>query len=422
MNEVNAAIQSMKLNKASGPTGVVIDMIRALDEAGTEWLWELIETIWKEEGMPFDWEESEMVYIYKQKGDAMECGNYRGIKLMEHALKVFERVIVGKLRKIVSIHEMQFGFMPGKSTVDAIFITRQVQEKFLEGNRKLYWCFVDLEKAFDRVPREVMYWCLRKRGVPERLVNMIKMIYKGARTVVRTRSGKTEPFEVKVGLHQGSALSPFLFAVVMDVLSENVRRDMLWDLLFADYLVITAETEEQLQERYRAWQENLERGGLRVNVGKTEVMISSRGGREDLHIRTTAGEELKQTTSFKYLGSVISEEGGCELEVRQRIKAGWAKWRQVSGVILDKKVPMKLRIKVYKTVIRPVLLYGSETWAMRRKEEGALERTEMRMLRWILGISLLERIESEDIRKRAGVCKITDKACESRMRWYGHVV
>ena len=152
LNEVNAAIQSMKLNKASGPTGVVIEMIKALDEAGTEWLWELLETSWKEEGMPFDWEESEMVYIYKQKGDAMECSNYRGIKLMEHALKVFERVIVSKLRKIVNIHEMQFGFMPGKSTVDAIFITRQVQENFLEGNRKLYWCFVDLEKAFHRVP------------------------------------------------------------------------------------------------------------------------------------------------------------------------------------------------------------------------------------------------------------------------------
>ena len=108
--------------------------------------------------------------------------------------------------------------------------------------------------------------------------------------------------------------------------------------------------------------------------------------------------------------------------MRQRIKAGWAKWRQVCGVILDKKMPMKLRIKVYKTVIRPVLLYGSETWAMQRKEEGALERTEMRMLRWILGISLMERIESEDIRKRAGICKITNKARENRMRWFGHVV
>ena len=109
---------------------------------------------------------------------------------MEHILKLLERVIESKLRTLVDIHEMQFGFMPGKSTVDAIFIIRQVQEKFLEGNRKLYWCFVDLEKAFDRVPREVVYWSLRKRGVPERLIGMIKSLYAGARTVVRTKCGK----------------------------------------------------------------------------------------------------------------------------------------------------------------------------------------------------------------------------------------
>ena len=165
-------------------------------------------------------------------------------------------------------------------------------------------------------------------------------------------------------LHQGSALSPFLFAVVLDVLSEDVREAMLWDLLFTDDLVITAETMEELQERYEAWRENLERGGLKVNIRKTEVMLSSRDGREDLNVMSGAGEELKQVTSFKYLGSVVSEEGGCDLEVRQRNKAAWAKWRQVSGVILDKKIPLKLRIKVYKTVIRPVLLYGAETWSL----------------------------------------------------------
>ena len=419
--EVKKAIEKMKNNKASGPTGVVIEMIKALEEEGIEWVWELLRTCWEEEGKPTDWEESEMVTIYKQKGDSMECENYRGIKLLEHILKLLERVIESKLRTLVDIHEMQFGFMPGKSTVDAIFIIRQVQEKFLEGNRKLYWCFVDLEKAFDRVPREVVYWSLRKRGVPERLIGIIRSLYEGAKTMVRTRYGKTDAFEVKVGLHQGSALSPFLFAVVMDVLSEDVRGAMLWDLLFADDLVITAESMEELQERYEAWRECLERGGLRINIRKTEVMLSSREGREELHITSGDGGELKQVTSFKYLGSVMSEEGGCDLEVRQRIKAAWAKWREVSGVILDRKVPMKLRMKIYKTVIRPVLLYGAETWALRRKEEGVLERTEMKMLRWILGVSLMERIESDEIRKRVGICKITDKARESRLRWYGHV-
>ena len=89
----------------------------------------------------------------------------------------------------------------------------------MEGNQKLYGCFVDLEKAYDRVPREIVYWCLRKKRVPEKLVRLIKVMYQGARTTIRTVHGKTEEFEVKVGLHQGSALSPFLFAIVIDVLS-----------------------------------------------------------------------------------------------------------------------------------------------------------------------------------------------------------
>ena len=100
--------------------------------------------------------------IYKQKGDALECGNYRGIKLLEIALKVCERAIERRIREIVHIHSShQFGFMPGRGTIDPIFILRQVQKKILEGNRKRYWTFMDLEKAIDRVPTEVLYWSLR---------------------------------------------------------------------------------------------------------------------------------------------------------------------------------------------------------------------------------------------------------------------
>lgn len=108
--------------------------------------------------------------------------------------------------------------------------------------------------------------------------------------------------------------------------------------------------------------------------------------------------------------------------MRQRIKVVWQKWREVSGVILDRKILLKLRMKIYISVLRPVLLYGAETWPLRKKEEDILERTEMRMVRWIAGISLLERRESEDIRKMCGIFSVTEKAREARLRYYGQVI
>lgn len=383
----------------------------------------MLEKIWETETKPKDWEESEMVKFYKQKGDILNCENYRGIKLLEHVMKIFEKVLEGRLREIVPIHKHQFGFMNGKSTTDAVFIVRQIQEKYLEGNKKVYWCFVDLEKAYDRVPRRVLYWCLRKRGVPEKIVRLVEMLYDGAKTTVRTKYGKTDPFSIEVGLHQGSALSPFLFLIVLDTITRELRNDEeLWELLFADDLVIVADTEEELQQRFIAWKHNLERRGMKVNTNKTEVMISSREGNEDINITAEDGQRIEQTREFKYLGSILAEEGGTEKAVRQRVKAVWQKWREVSGVILDRKIPLKLRMKIYKSVLRPVLLYGAETWSLRKKEEDILERTEMRMVRWIAGISLLERRESEDIRKMCGIGNIREKAREARLRYYGHII
>ena len=126
-----------------------------------------------------------MVNLYKGKGNALECSSYREIKLLEHVLKVLERVIEARIRKIVKIDELQFGFSPGKGTTDAIFIVRQVQEKFLGKQKKLWIAFVYLEKAFDRVPRDVLWWALRRVGVEEWLIKAIKSMYERCTTTVR---------------------------------------------------------------------------------------------------------------------------------------------------------------------------------------------------------------------------------------------
>ncbi|XP_068220033.1 uncharacterized protein [Palaemon carinicauda] len=123
-----------------------------------------------------------------QKRDVMECGNHRGIELIEHCMKFFERVLDESLREIVQILKQQYGFMRGKGTVDAIFIASQPQEKRLEENQKLMI--------------EIMFRGLRKRRVPERFVRMVQIMYKRTRIKVITVVGETVTFEVSVGLHQ----------------------------------------------------------------------------------------------------------------------------------------------------------------------------------------------------------------------------
>ena len=94
-----------------------------------------------------------MVPIFKKKRDVMKCGSYRGVKLLEHGMKIIERVLERRIRALVDFGEAQFGFMPGKGTVDALFLVRRLQEEHRAKDKKMYMCFVDLEKAFDRVPR-----------------------------------------------------------------------------------------------------------------------------------------------------------------------------------------------------------------------------------------------------------------------------
>ena len=99
------------------------------------------------------WRKSTLVPIFKNKGDIQECENYRGIKLVSHTLKIWERMIESRLREMVNISEEQFGFMPGRSITDAIFALRQVVKKYREGQQNVHCVFIDMEKACDRVPR-----------------------------------------------------------------------------------------------------------------------------------------------------------------------------------------------------------------------------------------------------------------------------
>ena len=158
---------------------------------------------------------------------------------------------------------------------------------------------MDIEKAFDRIPREVVRWAMQKLGVDEWLIRTVMALYTEACTVVRTDAGLSESFEVNVGLHQGSVLSPLLFAAVMNVVSSEARSGLPSELLYADDLVIMAPTMEQLGRRVADWRASLLGKGLKVNAGKSKVMVGSNGGKMIVNSGSgpvvSVGKEYRQT-------------------------------------------------------------------------------------------------------------------------------
>ena len=193
-------------------------MLKSVPDMFCKIIADLMNAIIREGKVPVDWSDSIIVSLFKGKGDALDWNNYRGLKLTDNVLKLIERVVENIIRETVNIDEVQFGFCPGRGTSDAIFILRQLQEKYLAKQRKLYMESVDLEKPFDRVLRRVLWWALRVVGVPEWLVKVVQAMYVGARSRTRVNSSSSEEFEVKAEVHQGSVLSPLLFIIVLEAL------------------------------------------------------------------------------------------------------------------------------------------------------------------------------------------------------------
>ena len=162
---------------------------------------------------------------------------------------------------------------------------------------------------------------------------------------------------------------------------------------------------------------------MRISRPKTQFIDLKFGqdngqGREPVKI---LGEELQRVHHFKYLGSSVEETGGTATEISQIVSAAWRNWKRCSGVLCDRRMPVKLKGKVYKTVVRPALFYDAETWSTTRGQEARLEVSEMRMLRWMCGVTRRDKIRNEHIRGTTRVVQHSKKITEKRLKWYGHV-
>ncbi|KAE8672387.1 hypothetical protein F3Y22_tig00111842pilonHSYRG00069 [Hibiscus syriacus] len=254
-------------------------------------------------------------------------------------------------------------------------------------------------EAYDSVPRDTVWKTLETRRIPTAYIRAIRDMYCRSTTYVRTTVGDIEVFPVEIELLQGSALRPYIFALIMDDIYCATPDGVLWCMLFTDDIVLVAETKTELNSRLATWKTALEEKGLGINIEKTEYLCSNFSGNQN-------DEDMR----------------GVDDDITHRIKAGWLKWMAATGVLCDKKVPLKLKGKFYRMAIRPALLYGSECWAIKKDHVKMMEAAEMRMLRWACGRTLWNMTPNSAIRMSLGVVLVSEKLREGRLRWFGHVL
>ena len=267
------------------------------------------------------------------------------------------------------IADNQCGFMEGKGTANAIYILRQIIERTLEVNKDLYVCFIDYTKAFDRVRHEAIITILQQLNIDGKDRRIIKNIYWEQKAAVRVEEETSNFQNIKRGVRQGCVLSPDLFSLYSEMIMRQIEEmeglkiggHNINNIKYADDTVLTADSEEKLQELLNKVVEESENKGLELNSKKTESMIITRKTSIPKYEIKIKENTIKQANSFKYLGPQITSDGRNHQEIKSRIAQAKASFQQMKSIMTNINMPIVVRKRILEAFIEPVLLYGQLT-------------------------------------------------------------
>nr|VZI26313.1 unnamed protein product [Spirometra erinaceieuropaei] len=425
LQETIRAVQQLSSGKAPGSDTMPAEIYKNGCPQLMDHLTALFQEMWRPGEVPQDLKDATIVHLYKRKGNRQVCDNHRGISLLNIAGKIFARILLNRLNNHLEeglLPESQCGFRRHCRTTDMIFAARQLQEKCQEMRTHLYSTFVDLTKAFDTVNREGLWKIMQKFGCPERFTQMVRQLHDGMMARVTDNGVVSEAFAVTKGVKQGCVLAPTLFSLMFSAMLMDAYRDerpgiriayrtdghllnqrrmhfqsrvyttTVHELLFADDCALNTTSEEEMQQSIYLFSAACENFGLVINTQKTVVMhqpppntATASNAPPQISVN---GTQLQVVENFPYLGSTFSRNTKINDEVANKIsKASQAFGRLQSTVWNRHGLQLSTKLKMYKAVILPTLLYGAETWTVYAKQARRLNHSHLSCLRRILRLN-----------------------------------
>ena len=472
--DIHCAIAKLKEN-APGESGIPAKIWKILsDEKDTYNILKIIILdFWNTELTPEEWEKG-LLTILPKKGDLSLPGNYRGIMLLETAYKIVAIILHERLLPIeegLEYHEGQCGFRPGRGCTDAIFTVKLAMKKRREHGLESWILFLDLVKAFDRVPREQLWMILGKLGVPTKLIQLLKSLH--AHFIIKFSVNNIEHEILNIiGAKQGDVLGPRLFnffgyAVmltwhaldnrslcvfytkpdfVLTGRSYRARGGQKFDLpdsQYADDTAVLFTSRQSLEESTPLLIAHFAKFGLEIHVGrpgkdsKTEILFVSAPKHTytepdtydncDLSdVQLGDGTFLPVVDKFCYLGSILSRDCSDEKDIAKRItKASNAFGSVRSQLFSNQNVSFAAKKFIYEGLILPILLYGSEVWCLTEDLYNKLRSFHSRSLRAMCRVNRAHtwkhHISNDDLRKRTGLMTIDQYITKRQLRWAGHL-
>ena len=307
---------------------------------------------------------------------------------------------------------------------------RMMQERVLDVDEEMFVCFIDLEKAFDRVQWPKLLEILKDISVDWRDRRLIKNLYLKQMVTINIVGEDSEPGVVGRGVRQGCSLSPVLFNIYaepmmkesLEYLEEGIKvgGEVIKTIRFADDKAVVCSTKEGLQGMINEIDRVTERYGMKINISKTKVIRIARRQGPPINI-VIGNKPVGEVSQFKYLGSIITQEGNCSMEIKSRIAQGKVAFERERRTLIG-KLRMELKKRFVKSFIWSVALYGSETWTIKAADKKHLEAFEMWIWKRMLKISWRDHMTNEEVLRMVEEERTLITTIRRRQKtWIGHI-